>query len=166
MPARLDRLSIILVEDHANMRGLWRSIFVGFGIRDVREASTAMAAIDYLHDREADLLIVDQNLDDLSGAELVRMIRRSKELPSLVPVIACTADTRRSTLRELVNAGCDEILAKPVSAQHAWAKIASIVNNRRPFVRTSIHFGPDRRRRTGNYNGPERRDVVEFAEAS
>ncbi len=121
-----------------------------------------MMAINLLRDREADLLVVDHHLEDISGAELTRMIRSSKEFPTLMPIVACTADTRRSTLRELINAGCDEVLAKPVSAQHAWAKMASVVNKRRPFVRTSIYFGPDRRRRDVAYSGPERRSENAF----
>ena len=160
MPARMDRLSILLVEDHGNMRALWRTILLGFGVRKVREAPDAMSAIELLKEEETDIMILDQNMPDISGAEMMRMIRSSNELPSLIPAVACTADTRRSTLRELVNAGVDEILAKPVSANHAWSKISSVVNNRRAFVRTSIYFGPDRRRKDTKYNGPERRSGV------
>lgn len=139
------------------MRALWRSILLGFGIRKVLEAPDALTALDMVREEPIDVLFVDHILPDLSGAELVRMIRRSDELPNRIPAIACTADARRSTLKELVNAGADEVLAKPVSAVQAWKKLAAVVNKRRPFVQTSIYFGLDRRRSQKPFVGPEKR---------
>ena len=153
-------VTVLLVEDHANMRVLWRTILLGFGIRKVLEAPDATSAFEILRDDTVDVLIVDFNLEGLSGAELMRLIRRSDDMPYMIPAIACTADTRRSTLKELVNAGVDEVLAKPVSAEQAWKKLSVVVNNRRKFVSTPLYLGPCRRRKDQHYSGPDRRKAV------
>ena len=142
------------------MRQLWRGILLGFSIRNIVECGCVIEALNLMRDTEFDLVIVDQHLGDLTGAEFVNMLRRDGESPApFVPIIACTADTRRSTIRTLVNAGVDEVLAKPVSAAQAWVKISTIVNNRRSFVRGGYFAGPDRRRRKGAYKGGEDRRV-------
>jgi hypothetical protein len=56
------------------------------------------------------------------------------------------------------DAGVTELLAKPVTAGHLFARIAEIVERPRAFVRTDTYFGPDRRRhRAEGYPGPWRR---------
>ena len=64
-----------------------------------------------------------------------------------LPVVACTADTRRTVIKELIDAGADEVLAKPVSIHAAWTKFHQVVMRRREFVKANQFFGPDRRRR-------------------
>ncbi|MFC7291437.1 response regulator [Hirschia litorea] len=159
MANKLANISILVLDDHRNMRLLWRGILLAFGIRTVNEADNAEDAFKQVGDKDIDAIIVDQHLDGLTGAEFVGMLRRAPDSPSQhVPVIACTADTRRSTLKLLVDAGVDEILAKPVSADQAWKKLAAVVNNRRQFVKTAFYYGPDRRRKEGGrWTGKERR---------
>ena len=55
------------------------------------------------------------------------------------------------------DAGVDEFIAKPVTAKALLARINSIVNHRRPFIRTGRYFGPDRRRKNMPFDGPEKR---------
>src|SRR5437764_15362755 len=53
---------------------------------------------------------------------------------------------------------CYSPLAKPISAKGLYQRILNVVANPRPFIKTKIYFGPDRRRNTSNaYIGPERR---------
>ena len=49
-------------------------------------------------------------------------------------------------------------LAKPVAAKTMMARLVSVIEHPRPFVRTSVYFGPCRRRRANDeYKGAERR---------
>jgi CheY-like chemotaxis protein len=155
----LNNVSVLVVDDHRNMRVLWRGILLGFGIRVVHEAENAEDAFKQLGDKDIDAVIVDQHLDGLTGSEFISMVRRAPDSPSQhVPMIACTADTRKSILKLLVDAGVDEILAKPVSADQAWRKLSACVNNRRQFVKAGFYYGPDRRRKDDTkYTGRERR---------
>lgn len=160
--SRLRNVKIMVLDDHRNMRMLWRGILLGFGVRNMIEASNAIEAFTQLGQSDVDAIIVDHHLGDLTGAEFVKILRNdSNSADPLVPIIACTADTRRFTLNQLIDAGVDEILAKPVSSKQAWEKLAMVVNKRRSFIRSAKFVGPDRRRRKSPYFGDaERRQVI------
>lgn len=159
MQRGLEGLTVLVVDDHHNMRRLWGTILKSFGITKVREADNAASALQILKDESIDLGIIDLILGDLSGAELISLIRRSEDSPDpLLPMIACTADTRKTIIYSLINAGVDEILTKPVSPQAVWQRLVAVTTKRRDFVRTPDYFGPDRRRASDpKYKGPERR---------
>jgi hypothetical protein len=58
-----------------------------------------------------------------------------------------------------------EIIAKPITVQGLFSRVAEIVERPRPFVRAEEFFGPDRRRRIKReFKGPFRRhdDEVEL----
>ena len=159
----LETLSVLLVDDHLNMRRLWTAILKSFGITKIKEAEGAAEALEILRDEQVDLAIIDQILDDISGRELIEMIRRANDSSDpFLPVIACTADTRKPVIYDLIDAGADEILTKPVSPDAAWKRIIAVNQHRRDFVRTATYFGPDRRRvKDAKYRGPERRSKDE-----
>ena len=56
---------------------------------------------------------------------------------------------RGAVIREIFsrNAGVNEFLAKPISAQALYSRLTSIIELPRPFIRTKTYFGPCRRRR-------------------
>ncbi len=157
--AKLDNVVVLLVDDQAHMRKIWKTIFVGMGITRVTEAGDAAQGFDLLRSSVHDLAVVDYHLSDLNGAEFIRLLRRSPDSPNrFIPVIGCTADTRRSVITEMVDAGADEILAKPVSAREIWSRVHAVIERRREFLSLPSYFGPDRRRRNDpKYIGPERR---------
>ncbi|ACT58783.1 response regulator [Hirschia baltica] len=157
---RLGNVKVLILDDHKNMRSLWRSMLMGFGIRSVYEAKDAYEALEVLRSNFIDILIVDFHLDGLTGAEFVGMLRRGADSPAPhIPVIACSGDSRPKVLRKWIDAGVDEILAKPVSAEQAWQKMCMLVNRRRTFVRLGKYSGPDRRRRASPYVGDQERRV-------
>jgi len=48
-------------------------------------------------------------------------------------------------------------MVKPFTAKALYDKIEAIIERPREFVKTQDFFGPDRRRRRAEYEGPERR---------
>ena len=154
------QVRVLVVDDHNNMRHLWGVVLKSFGIPDIVEAEHAVQALEILKDSPVDVAIIDHILSDVSGAELISLIRRSPDsVNNTIPIIACTADTRRRVVYDLVNAGADEILTKPVSPNAVWQRLQSIFGRRRQFIRTPTYFGPDRRRLNDpNFKGPDRRD--------
>ncbi len=63
------------------------------------------------------------------------------------------------------DAGITEFIAKPLSAKTLMARVTAVIEHPRPFIRSTQYFGPNRRRRrTSDYDGPERRQSVEDGE--
>ena len=76
----------------------------------------------------------------------------------MCPVIMITGHSTLRHVEEARDAGVNEFLTKPVTARGVIDRICKIIDNARPFIRTSDYFGPDRRRRADpRYQGPWRR---------
>lgn len=158
MGYRLDRLTALVVDDNQHMRSLVRTILESLGVSQILEARDGAHALEKMGQTQIDLLIVDWNMEPMDGLALTRHLRTSADSPDqFVPVIMLSGHTERARVMQARDAGVTEFMAKPVSARSLYARIVSIIENPRPFVRTNDYFGPDRRRQMLPFEGPERR---------
>ena len=93
----------------------------------------------------------------LAAAEAARIHPLRMQAHSPLGVTEVLAFNEVSLLRQARDAGINEFLAKPVSVKAVMTRLTSVIENPRPYVRTKLYFGPCRRRRAGEYQGPERR---------
>lgn len=160
----LERLNFLIVDDNKHMRALVKSILIALGVRNCVEATDGADAFKELRHFPADIIICDWNMDPLDGLDFTRLVRTGKDSPNpFVPIVMLTGHTERNRVMEARDAGVHEFLAKPISAKKLYTRIKAIIDRPRPFVRTAMYFGPDRRRKKSpNYKGPERRkkDIV------
>lgn len=155
----LERLNFLIVDDNKHMRALVKTILHALGVKNTLEATDGADAFKELRHFPADVIICDWNMSPLDGMDFVRLVRTGKDSPNpFVPIIMLTGHTEMYRVVEARDAGVNEFLAKPISAKALYARIRSIIERPREFIRTASYFGPDRRRRQNpNYNGPERR---------
>jgi FixJ family two-component response regulator len=90
------------------------------------------------------------------------MVRTNEGSPNCyLPIIMLTGHAERSAVETARDAGVNEFLTKPVSAEKLYSKIHTLIETPRVFVRSGDYFGPDRRRRQNpKYKGPERRKAA------
>jgi DNA-binding response OmpR family regulator len=152
-------VSVLIVDDNRGMRQIVASMLKGFGITSIREAPDADRAVEILHRYPIDLVICDYVLGPgQTGIDVVRRVRASDSPSRFTAVIMLTGHSSRVHVREARDAGANEFMTKPVTAQGLTDRINSILKNPRPFVRSPSYFGPDRRRRQeAGYPGPFRR---------
>ncbi len=158
-------LSVLICDDSLQIRALVKNCLMAFGINDVHEASNAEAAFEELLDSDPDLLITDWNLGESCGLELVRRIRTSMEAPNpYLPIIMLTGHSEMERVEIARDAGVSSFLAKPMSAQSLFKRLASLVEDNRPFIRCTDFFGPDRRfHEMSEFGGEDRRDSASAA---
>ncbi len=152
-------LSVLVCDDSLQIRALVKNCLMAFGINDILEASSAEAAFEKLLESNPDLLITDWNLGESCGLELVRRIRTSMEAPNpYVPIIMLTGHSEMERVETARDAGVSSFLAKPMSAQSLFKRLASLVEDQRPFIRSRDFFGPDRRfQENPDFGGEDRR---------
>src|SRR6185437_2756567 len=157
--AAFEHLKVLIVEDNQHMRALLRSLLNAIGIRDVAEASNGASALDALRERKCDLILSDLAMQPMDGLEFTRKVRSGNQSPNpFVPIIMITGHTEKHRVEAARDAGITEFLAKPITAQMLFSRIAEIIERPRAFVRCESYFGPDRRRKTiESYAGPWRR---------
>jgi two-component system chemotaxis response regulator CheY len=158
MPAGGNAQTVLVLDDNRFQQQVLRMILMGLGVKNVATAKDVDEALQILSEQKFDLVVADYRLGGKSGADFTRLVRGARAGDRFIPIIACTSDTMPEVIRELRDAGADEILGKPVSAQAVAAKIDAVINARRRFVSSSDFFGPDRRRQSrGPAAGVERR---------
>ncbi|XBQ16064.1 MAG: response regulator [Oceanicaulis sp.] len=154
----MSKLRVAVVDDNAAMRGIVRAVLSSLGCTNVYEASDAKSALNIVAAERIDILIVDWKMRPVDGLALVRRLRDPEKSPNpFLPIIMLTAYAEPSKVREARDAGVTEFMVKPFAAEALYRRIAAIVNAPRPFVRTKMFFGPDRRRSEIDFSGPERR---------
>lgn len=160
---RFDRLKLMVVDDNQNLRKLVSAILCAFGVTQISEADNAERAWAMLRESSPDVILLDWVMEGMSGIDLVKMIRTSLASPNpFVPIIMLTGNSHIDHVREARDAGINEFLAKPVSANAILTRLISVIEHPRPFVRTKTYFGPCRRRRiSAKYLGLERRQPAE-----
>ena len=114
--------TIAVVEDDAHIRAA-----VSRGLTErghiVLGASTGLGALGEIVERRPDVVVLDLGLPDIDGLELLRMLRAV----STVPVIVATArDDEREIIRTL-DAGADDYVIKPYSADQLDARIRAVL---------------------------------------
>jgi CheY-like chemotaxis protein len=157
--AAFENLRALIVEDNGHIRTLLRNLLNSIGIKEVMEAPDGAGAVLLLQDRKCDLVLSDMAMAPMDGIEFTRRIRNGETGANpYIPIIMVTGHTERHRVEMARDAGVTEFMAKPVTAQNLYSRLAEIVERPRAFVRSEDYFGPDRRRKIReNYAGPWRR---------
>ena len=154
------RLSVLIVDDSVHIRRLVRAILHAFGCRDIYDAPTGTRALKELRSNQIDVIILDWMMEPMDGIELTRRIRTGEGIPNpYVPIIMLTGHTTMNCILQARESGVTEYLAKPITPKGLMSRLRMVIAKPRPFVRTPVFFGPDRRRKDSSfYQGPERRE--------
>jgi CheY-like chemotaxis protein len=152
----------MVVDDSPFSLDITASALLGFGIKTRYACHSAAEAMDILKDHQIDLLVVDCEMPDVDGFELVRWLRRSGLDPNaFAPVIMTAAHIRRTRVTEARDCGANFVITKPFSAMSLLERIVWVARDTRPFLEVGDYFGPDRRFRESSPPGQERRaDVI------
>ena len=83
-----------------------------------------------LPDFRPDVLVVDQELPDVHGLELVQLVRDQAEHAAL-PIVLMSSSSDIGQRFDAIAAGSDEVLLKPVKARHLTYALLSRLNRAR-----------------------------------
>lgn len=123
-------LNILVAEDNPVNRQVLRGIMnhVGHLVTIVDTGDQVLNAISE-SDQSFDLVILDKNMPEKSGIDVVKALRFLDSSHSL-PVIMLTADATPEAKVESMEAGADAFLTKPVDAKALLEKISVLTNQR------------------------------------
>lgn len=124
--------NILLVEDDAALRDLleYRLRKEGHAVRSTGDGDEALLLV-----REAlpDLVILDWMIENTSGIEVCRQIRRNKAAAKL-PVIMLTARATEDDRVRGLETGADDYLVKPFSPRELIARVNAVLRRTRPVL--------------------------------
>ncbi len=152
----LSLLNILVLEKRVLIRTLLTGILRELGVSTVQSTSDPEKAYRMFCAFPSDVVISDWTLDR-DGAGFIKRLRDESSPNPFVPIIVTAPTTELSEVRRARDEGMTEYLAKPISPQRLYDRLVAVIEDDRPFVRTSAFFGPDRRHGRGEPPMYERR---------
>lgn len=110
---------ILLIEDDPDIAHLLQADLQAAGYA-VRLSGTVMQGLTQARDHPSHLIVTDLGLPDGDGREVVRRLRRTSQ----VPMVVLTARDTLSDKIDLLEAGVNDYLVKPVDPREMLARIA------------------------------------------
>ena len=95
---------------------------------DVYDARTAESGFEAMISVKPDLIMLDINLPDKNGFDVLVSVKKSKDFSS-IPVMMITADTAdtASTVDEAFDKGADDCVFKPMNPADTIKRIKSLL---------------------------------------
>lgn len=114
--------SICLIEDDSKIRGALAARLAERG-HDVFSESRGLAGLELVLSEKPDAVVLDMGLPDIDGVEVLKMIRAVSQ----VPVIVATARDDERSIVAVLDAGADDYVIKPFSADQIEARIRAVL---------------------------------------
>lgn len=121
----MEKPKILYVEDHLESALLVRTLLKNKC--EVFITETYEETMDFLKDNSVDLILLDINLPcKKDGVDLVKDLKQDEKFKK-VPIIALTAYAFAGDRERLLEAGCDEYIAKPMTKKELFDKLKKFI---------------------------------------
>jgi len=119
---------ILIVDDSPTMRRMVASALQGLAAVIFEEASNGLEAVEVLARGGVDLMILDLNMPDMHGLDVLRFVR-SHRLYQATPIIVLTTKYDPESRQSAVTAGATDYLTKPFEPRVLLQHVSPWVNS-------------------------------------
>jgi two-component system, cell cycle response regulator DivK len=105
--------TVLIVEDNELNMKLFHDLLDAHGYRTL-QTKDGMEALAMVRQHRPDLILMDIQLPEVSGLEVIKWIKEDDNLRS-IPVVAVTAFAMKGDEEKMREGGCDAYIAKPIS---------------------------------------------------
>ena len=120
------RMNVLVIDDMAIIRSMVKGCLMELGVRKIMVETNGKSAWDTLESTGADLIICDWDMPQLSGLELLKLVRGS-EKHSHIPFLMLTATSDKDGVVSVVEAGVSDYLTKPFQPQDLEYRIIKLL---------------------------------------
>jgi len=117
---------VLIVEDHSDLLDILTLRMEDMGFA-VTSATNGIEAVEKAIEEKPHLILMDILLPGIDGREATRRIRSNPGAKG-IPILAATAITDKSQLRECIEAGCNDVIVKPFTAKDLQEKIQAVLD--------------------------------------
>jgi two-component system, chemotaxis family, chemotaxis protein CheY len=117
-------VKVLIVDDSRIIRNVLKNILAERKITEesMVEAPDGKEALRILLEQPVDLLLVDWNMPNLNGLELIKTLRAQEKFKAL-PIVMITSEAARYNVVEAVKAGVSDYIVKPVTGRAVLEKV-------------------------------------------
>ena len=139
--------NIVICDPDVSVAALVKNVLATLGCNRIYIVRDGQAVLDLMREDKIDFIITDWHTKNISGIELAMHLRQSLDSANrMIPIVMLTAFNERKYIQTARDAGINEYLIKPFSAQTLLERIYNIVIEPRGFILSKKYTGPDRRR--------------------
>ena len=117
----IPRFRILVVDDKAENRLLLNHLLTDVGF-EIAEAANGKESIEVWSTWQPDLILMDIHMPVMDGIDATIEIKRQSQ--DYIPIVALTASAFAESKIEVLQAGCDDFLSKPIKDTLLFEKIA------------------------------------------
>ena len=117
--------TVLVIEDNMDNMLLITDILEANGYT-VLQAETGMKGVEMAEENMPDFIILDIQLPDIIGNEVLARIR-SKEKTQNIPVVAMTSYAMAGDKERLLAAGCDGYVEKPIDPGNVMEQLKEVL---------------------------------------
>lgn len=129
-----DAYRVLLVDDHALVRELLRSILEGYReLAIIGEAVNGQEAISMAATLKPDVIVMDVNMPRLNGHEATKRIRRAQPETIVIGISINDSPQMRQLMKD---AGADAFLSKEAATEELYPMITQLMQTRVMFHKT------------------------------
>jgi len=121
--AALRDLDILAAEDNAVNAMVIQTILKG-KVRSLTIVENGREAVEAVNKSDYDIVLMDKQMPVMDGVEATRGIRDLKGTKATIPIVAVTADAFAAAREELLSAGANDYLSKPIKPDDLKRAIA------------------------------------------
>lgn len=118
------KIALVIEDDENNMK-LITFILEKNGYETIR-AETGRKGIDMALEKQPDFILLDIQLPDMDGQEVLKEIRKS-EIDGDIPIIAVTSYAMSGDRERLIEAGCNGYIEKPIDPVNVMNQIRQVI---------------------------------------
>jgi CheY-like chemotaxis protein len=125
------RMKIVYIEDNSPNIVLMRHVIATMPEWTLYVAETGRRGIELISEKMPDVVLLDLDLPDMGGAEVLRILRADEGLEGL-RILVVSADATPSRINSLLASGADEYVSKPFDVKDLVTRIASCAKSGLP----------------------------------
>ena len=118
-------MKILVVDDFPTMRRIIKNLLKQLGFQHMLEAEDGLNALNLMKEETFDFVVTDWNMPKMTGIELLRNIRSDDNF-KVIPVLMVTAEADKENILEAIQAGVNNYIVKPFTADTLKDKIEKI----------------------------------------
>ncbi|MGZ3278803.1 MAG: response regulator transcription factor [Caulobacteraceae bacterium] len=130
-------MRILIIEDDEIVASTLELFLRSEGFRTHTE-TLGEEALEVARHYEYDAILMDLNLPDISGVDVLRKLRLNKVV---TPVLVLSGQTDLDTKIKCLGAGADDYLAKPVHHAELGARLRAVVRRAKGHAQSIIQIG-------------------------
>lgn len=118
---------VLVVDDSKVMREMIIACLRGEGGMSFIQAASGLEAIEQLSMRNFGLVVLDLNMPDIGGVEVVEFIRGQEQLRAL-PILVVTTRGDEASRRRVLDAGASSFMTKPFTPEGLTSQVRTLLS--------------------------------------